>query len=564
MRRFRSGIGWIEFVTPPRVTSLREWNPAVNPRVVFRVDAGLAIGSGHVMRSLALAEALRSEGASVAWITRAQAGDLRRPLAARGFEVHALPPADPAKRAKEDAGEYERWLGVSWEIDAEESLAALERNEVRADLLVVDHYGIDARWEGVLRRHVTRLAVIDDLGNRPHECDVLIAPAAGGSAARFRRLVPAACRIVSGASHALVASEFARQRLDSILRRQERAGVVTRVLVGFGGVDRNDLTSVAVRALRRCRFEGELDVVLGDGAPHKEAVAALLHESFPAARLHIAPASMARLMAGADLAVGAAGVTSWERCAMGLPAVVVCAAENQKAVARALAARGAAVVTRLSKSLEAVLAERIGGLLRDPARVERMGRRAATVCDGLGAARTALFLLPERARDGKPVTLRLARASDCGRLYRWQIDPSTRKFARRPDPPRYEEHRRWLHEKLKDPRCIFHIIEYDGVPAGVVRLDALDHPRQFEVSIYIGPGMKQRGIARAALRGIRRLLPWAEFHAWVMPENAASRRLFEGAGYVVRDGRYVQNGRYMQDEPRVEDGCHIEDGHATS
>lgn len=515
----------------------------MKPGVLFRVDGSLAIGTGHVRRCLALAEALRNEGAPVLWVTRPQLGDLRQLIAAKGIDVCALSPVPPANPACADGPEYEHWLGVPWQVDADQTLRALSRRGFRPDVLIVDHYGIDARWERRVRPYVGRLVVVDDLGNRPHQCDLLIVPAEGRRPSLYRRLLPKECRILAGASYALIASEFAAGRIGSIGRRQARRGAVKRILIGFGGVDRSDLTSLSLRALRRVRFDGEVDVVLGAEAPHRETVAGLLKACFPNSRLHIAPPSMASLMTAADLSIGAAGVMSWERCTMGLPAVVVCAARNQVEVASALAARGAALVMEPTGALEASLAEQLGELLRNPVRVSEMGKRAAALCDGLGAARTALVLAPEKARDGKDVTLRLAQTSDSELLFRWQLHPSTRAHARKPEPPSYEAHCRWVRERIEDPLCLFHLVEYDTKAAGVLRLDALETPRAFEVSIHIAPELKQRGIARAALRGIRRLLPWAELHAWVMPGNTPSRRLFEGAGYVYHDGRYIQRPR---------------------
>lgn len=543
------------------------------PTVFFRVDAGLEIGSGHVMRSLALAEALRLAGARVCWIMRTRPGDLRRRVESKGFEVRSLPPAtnaapDAAPAAVPPASqgaarrEHERWLGVPWQEDALETRRALGAGgagAIRPDLLVVDHYGIDARWESSLRPHVGRLCVIDDLGDRAHDCDLLVAPAAGLGPSHLRRLVPEYCTILTGASYALIASEFAEKRTAAIARRRARPGGVARIFVGFGGVDRAGLTRASLKALLRVRFEGELDVVLGEEAPHREEVRSFLDEHFQNARLHVAPASIAPLMAEADLAIGAAGVMSWERCAVGLPAVVVCAAANQARVARALAVVGAAAVVAHGGEdpragansqvagvltpggdVEEALARCIGELLGEPEQLEVMSARAAYLCDGLGAARAALALMPEEAGDSKPVSLRPARIADTKLLYEWQTHPSTRRYARRPEPPQYEEHRRWVRRKIRDPLCIFHIVEYDAKPAGVVRLDALEQPRAFEVSIHVDPELKRRGIARAALRAIRRLVPWAEFHAWVLPENEASRRLFESAGYKFWEGRYVE------------------------
>lgn len=550
----------------------------------FRVDAGSRIGLGHVSRSLALAKELLRAGARVVWIARRLPAEWRATLISLGIELYTLPdlygPSLVSSSALAPGG-------APWERDAHHTLQILGSTRPPFDLLVVDHYELDAKWESRMRSLATMILAIDDAHDdrpgRAHDCDFLLDPAAS-RAPRALTHVPSHCRSLTGTGYALVDPEYARWRLHAMARRAKRGGTgaatgpqatdrdrtaqpVRRVLVSFGGVDHTNATAKAIEALRRCEFEGEVDVVLGELAPHLHAVKGLVEQSLPQGRLHVGRSNLASLMAFADLAIGAAGNTSWERCTLGLPSIVISTAPNQQNVARALAEQAAALYLGDDEKVTVdALAQALRELLTDRDRLASMAHRAATLCDGLGAARVALHLLPERAKDGGAVTLRRMEPGDREQLYAWQTDPSTRRYSRTPKPPVYEEHCRWFAAKLSDPACLFHMIEHDGVAAGVVRLDPLAMPRTpgapedspavfpgdsmeatfgatfeaaFEVSILVDPAKKGRGIGKAALKALRRLIPWATLHAWVHPENTASQRLFESAGYSWVGDRYI-------------------------
>jgi RimJ/RimL family protein N-acetyltransferase len=151
----------------------------------------------------------------------------------------------------------------------------------------------------------------------------------------------------------------------------------------------------------------------------------------------------------------------------------------------------------------------------------------------LGARRVAMELLPERATDSQPVTLRPAAMDDAQVIFEWQSAPETRRFARNPQLPALEEHLAWMAGRLKRQDSVFNIVLHGGVAAGVVRLDRIGREGlRFEVSIVTAPGRHGLGIGKAALRLSRRLLPEAEFLAHVLPQNTASCALFQSAGYV--------------------------------
>lgn len=299
-------------------------------RVVIRADASRAIGSGHVMRCLTFAERLRKRGDDVTFVSRELPGNLIAFVEGKGFRVLYLP------HHAEDASltGYAAWLTVPETVDAEETLAAVSRH---IDLLVVDSYALDIAWERRLRAVAARIFVIDDLANRVHDCDALLDQNFYRDAAhRYDGLVPATCDVRIGPRYALLREEFfaARRSLRT------RDGHLRRVFVFYGGSDLTRETEKAVRALLAVpELRLAADVVVGSSNAHLAEIKALCagHESL---HLHVQAQNMAALMAAADLALGAGGTTTWERCFLGLPALVTVIAENQRSIAKDTAAAG--------------------------------------------------------------------------------------------------------------------------------------------------------------------------------------------------------------------------------
>jgi UDP-2,4-diacetamido-2,4,6-trideoxy-beta-L-altropyranose hydrolase len=359
-------------------------------RVVFRADASLAIGTGHVMRCLTLADTLARRGTACVFVCRAHAGHLGDRIRARGHALHLLPaptapsPADPAGPV------HAPWLGIDWETDAAQTAQALD--DAVADWLVVDHYGIDARWEARLRPGARHLFVIDDLADRAHACDLLLDQTLGRDRADYDRWLPAAADRLVGPGYALLRPDFPQARAASLARRAD--GHVRQVLVSMGGIDRDDATSRVLAALEQAAVPGlQVAVVLGGQAPALAQVRrAAAAAPFPCT-LHVDVDDMARLMAAADLAIGATGSTAWERCCVGLPSLGVVLAANQRAAAKALAGCGAAlIIDGVDTAGQAQLAQACRALAADPARVRAMSARAAAVTDGEGTARVAARL----------------------------------------------------------------------------------------------------------------------------------------------------------------------------
>lgn len=357
-------------------------------RIAFRVDASRAIGSGHVMRCLTLAEAMAAKGAEVRFICRAHPGHMGNVIQSRGYRLDLIPEVAPAYDAGDvgAAGDppHAPWLGVGYQTDAEQCRLLLGSG--RADLLVVDHYGLDARWEALLRHWVDQIMVIDDLADRAHDCDVLLDQNLGRRSEDYDGLVPPGCRRLIGPVHALLRSEFASLRAASLSRRDD--GLLRRVLVSMGGVDLPNATWQVLTALSASPLAPSLDVlvVMGAGAAWLSHVQAQVRELPLKVEVRVAIDDMAEQMCAADLSIGAAGGTAWERCCLGLPSLLVMLADNQQLGASALERAGAACVIGAPDKIAARLPGFLARLAL-PEHLLRMQAASARISDGLGVQR---------------------------------------------------------------------------------------------------------------------------------------------------------------------------------
>lgn len=335
-------------------------------RVLFRTDASIAQGTGHVVRCATLARALAEAGHDVRFLCRDGAGSLNPWLEAQGFRVARLGAADTLVSQHADAGACRTAMAGQ-----------------AHDWLVVDHYELDADWERAMATRGARILAIDDLG-RPHECDALLDQNYANPTHRlYRNRTGRACKVLLGPQFALVRPEFATLRPASLARRDGR---LARVLVFMSGSDPVDETTKALSGLGLVgprRFA--VDVVIGGTNPHRRAVEAACAKT-PGATLHIQTPRMAELMAAADLSLSAGGSATWERCVLGLPSLVTILAQNQAAIAEAVAAAGA---QKLLGWHDEVTADDYAKALAvlDAAGITEMSRRAAALCDGRGVER---------------------------------------------------------------------------------------------------------------------------------------------------------------------------------
>lgn len=476
--------------------------------VAFRVDASAQIGSGHFMRCLSLADALRRRGATIRFVSHRLPTHALQMLIDRAY----------------DAAE------IDGTADAEETASALAGSTF--DWLVVDHYALDASWESKLRQQARHILAIDDLADRPHDCDVLLDqnlhPDMDG---RYTGKVPRSCLMLLGPRYALLREEFQRARPQT----SARTGPAARVLVSFGGADAQNHTAHAIEALLASGADLSVDVVIGTQHAHQHDIeSACRRHRF---QCHVQTRRMAELMAAADLAIGAGGITTWERCCMGVPSLVLSVAANQHAVVDE-AARQGLLYAAGSASLDVpALALHLKALLDNTALREMMSRNGLGAVDGRGVERVA------RVLDRESIRVREATIEDARALFDWRNDESVRTASRQPDPIAWPEHQRWLRTVLSDDDRVLLIGERNGAPVGVVRFD-VSRP-QAEVSIYRVPRSPEAGLglslllaAEAWLRARRPDV--ANITAHVLGDNERSHHLFRSTGYQLHSVRYTK------------------------
>lgn len=357
-------------------------------KVAIRTDASLQIGTGHVMRCLTLADSLQAAGAQCHFICREHPGNLVSHIRQRGFTVCVLLAANETfiidDLALERQSNYAAWLGVDWITDAVQTKDGF--GSMVVDWLIVDHYALDARWEQTLRPLCRKLMVIDDLADRPHDCDLLLDQNLGRNVGEYSQLVPKDCKVLAGPHYALLRPEFAILRDYSLRRRTTPQ--FKRLLISMGGVDQADVTGKILETLKDCLLPTDISItiVMGRHAPWLERVQLLAKQMSQPTEVKVNISNMAQLMADSDLAIGAAGSTSWERCCLGLPTLVVVLAENQRNSASALEKSGS---VKVMDSVDAIPHNllKIVNLLNTNNILRQLSQKSCIITDGQGTSR---------------------------------------------------------------------------------------------------------------------------------------------------------------------------------
>lgn len=491
--------------------------------LILRADASTEIGTGHVMRSLALADAWQASGGRAVFLSHCPATIGER-IRQRGFELLPLDQpeteaADLARRLRslaENAGAQPAWVAL-------------------------DGYAFGTACQQAVRRLGLRLVVIDDLDHLPrYQADVLVNPNLTAQAIDY--VYDEGAVLLLGPRYVPVRGEFQ----PWIGRTRQLRPVARNVLVVLGGSDPGNVSGVVVKAIAALADpELHARVVVGPANPHLESLRGQAADLPGHVELVVDPADMSELMAWADVAVSAAGTTCWELALMQLPTLAVVVAENQHHIAAALAQAG--VVEHLGRSQE-LTADRLADALRrlssDFDRRQRLASRGAQLVDGRGPQRVVAVM---RALAGplpdEQIALRFARPDDLMPLLRLSNEPSVRRSSLCSDPITLEEHAQWFTGRLLNPAVRMWVLDFQGLLLGHIRYVRED-PTTAEISLAVAPAFRRRGLARRLLAScydaceelrVRRL------RAVVRVENHASAEVFRRAGFRHVDSRPVRN-----------------------
>lgn len=498
-------------------------------KFLFRADASINIGSGHIMRCLTLAKALRQHGHQIHFICRAHEGHLAQTIEQNGFSLTLLP---NKKTPFSGSLKHAAWLSCSQEEDFADCLPTLLT--FAPDWVIIDHYAISDVWEKSLQQALnSKIMVIDDLHDRNHLADLLLDQNHAHQAKDYHDKLPPYATLLTGTRYALLRPEFQHWR-DTSLAHQDSMSGLCRILLNLGGVDQHNYTLQVLNALESCsgslKKNMQVNVILGKTSPHINSIQrAAPHFSFDC-RVWVNVPNMAQWMAKSDLAIGAAGSTSWERCCLGLPSILLILADNQRPIAQQLQQSGVAFCLETHE----LNADKLESFFRLPESVwQEQSQKARLLCDGKGVERIIHYLsiFPKENK-----SLRLATLNDAERLFQWRNHPDIRQWMLQQTPLIWSSHLDWLIKQLDNPDFILLIYQENGVALGSVNFKRQpENNNTWEWGFYLSPDCPKGHGTKMGQYALK----WAltELHAQkiigiVLPNNTRSQHVHRKLGFI--------------------------------
>jgi UDP-2,4-diacetamido-2,4,6-trideoxy-beta-L-altropyranose hydrolase len=475
--------------------------------LTIRADANSQIGTGHVMRCLALAEAWQNAGGRVAFLMAAStSSSLERRLVSEGMEVVRIASRAGSSDDASQTASFAEKLGAFW--------------------IVVDGYHFGAAYQRIIKASGQHLLAIDDYGHADHHYADFVLNQNLDAHERFYASRESYTQLLLGTRYSLLRREFFNWR--GWKREIPRVGL--KILVTLGGSDPDNVSLKVLQALQHVRMNDlEAVIVLGASNPHYPQLQAAVQESRISISLQSNVTRMPELMAWADVAISAAGITAWELTFMGVPSLFLIQADNQRGTAESLDALG--VARNLGRpadlSCNKIASEILNLLVAAEKRTE-MARCGRELVDANGATRVLMHL------SAHGLQIRNVREDDCKQFWEWANDPDVRAVSFSSEPISWEQHIEWFRSKLNNPACVLHIGTNGGeIPVGQIRYDSDGDQAIVSVSLdrqFRGKGYGSRLIWLSA-QEILDTTAINTLHAYVKQANETSVRAFEKAGY---------------------------------
>lgn len=485
--------------------------------LLFRTDASVAMGTGHAMRCLALAQASHDSGGRAVFAMAEATPSIQTRLLRESCEVRAI---------SSKAGDAD---------DARHTIALAQKEQ--ADWIVVDGYQFTFDYQSALKAGGYKVLFLDDYGHASRYSADLVLNQNVCAGEELYASREAHTRLLLGPRYALLRREFAKWR-DW---KREVAPICRRLLVMMGGSDPENLTGRVISALKK--FPGlEATVVVGGSNPHRAELVNQVEQSGQKITLRQDVANMPELMATADIAVSAAGSTCWELSLMALPAMLIDVAANQTALAKELDRSGCAVHVGDRTVSASAIADQVDRMLAAWELRQSISERSRALVDGAGAWRVVSAM-----RDADRVCglrLRRACAADARLLWEWVNDPDVRAASFSSSPISWETHSAWFAEKLSRNTTVIWIAENEqATPCGQIRFDVRPDG-EWNVGVSLAAAMRGRRLAGGLIRlGTRTLFQErgdSRVHAFIKPANQSSIKAFEGAGYTRAGSEQVR------------------------
>jgi UDP-2,4-diacetamido-2,4,6-trideoxy-beta-L-altropyranose hydrolase len=476
--------------------------------IVFRTDSSLEIGTGHVTRCLSLADKLKALGLMSHFVCRDVAGHLGERIRDKGYGLSL----------------------ISNSTNDQELILSLKPQWV-----VVDHYALDESWEKALTDAVP-VFVIDDLMNRRHCCRILVDQNFHQEAeARYRPLVGTSTRLLLGPQFAL----FNLPSGPTPVRKYQPGP--KKILVFFGGADASDETSRFLRALQVHPTSHFFQIVVTTTNRKVDEFRKISRGSN--FEIFISPATWQDLLKNADCFLGSGGTVTWERMNVGLPGMVVSVAENQTEIAQDLHRSGYQIFLGPSQQLQysEVLAQ-LEKFLQDIPLLQKMSDAGLRLVRPFPNILLEEIFIPVGARDFQ---MKIATLQDSRFLFDLRNDPQTRAMSRSTDIVDWETHSRWLEKKLIAPKTRLYVAFVKGQPAGQFRVDASGETSIAIAAAFRGQGLSSRIIREGCALYAAEFQPEHPLTAQIRPENQASLRSFQSAGFRIFNDSKVNESDYI-------------------
>jgi len=482
--------------------------------LVIRADAGSRIGSGHIMRCIALAQGWRRGGGDVIFVCAEITPSLEARLGAERFSVHHL---------KAEPGTTE---------DANRTIETfVEQRHSEPSWLVCDGYQFGGTYQRAIKAAGPRLLIMDDYGHAEHYSADLVLNQNLSAREELYENRASYTRLLLGTRYVLLRKQFLAYRNWS----REIVPVACKVLVTLGGADPDNVTAKVIEVLSS--LDVDVKVIVGGSNPHFENLKSKIENRRSKIELLVGPDDMPDLMAWADVAIAAGGTTSWELAFMGLPSLVFVLANNQRAVVDAL---DTARVSR--KTAIDDLADDLITLLADAEGRHALSEHGRKLVDGLGVSRVLSHL-----RAGQ-LQLRPVHSEDCRKIWEWSNDPEARAVSVSQEAISWDDHVKWFSEHVNSPSCFFYLASNSTEkPIGQIRFDV--NGDEAVLSVNLSKESRGHGYGSALIiHGAQRCFADSQvklIRAFVIPANETSVRAFEKTDFVSAES-VEQRGRTMR------------------
>jgi UDP-2,4-diacetamido-2,4,6-trideoxy-beta-L-altropyranose hydrolase len=478
-------------------------------KLLIRADVTIQMGTGHVMRCLALAQAVHRRGGIVQFAMAACPVPLQKRLIQEGFRIHCI--------LRNDLGSL---------LDAQDTVKLAQ--DLQIDWLCVDGYQFGTDYQYYLKKMGCRSLFLDDYGHASPYCAEWILNQNSSAHDRDYQTRSSQTNLLLGERYTLLRQEFWNWRGWQRKIRE----IPSHLLITLGGSDPDNLTSWVLTALQQfTHLKFEITVIVGGTNPHLKSLTEIASHSIHSVEVLNNVTDMPSHMVQADLAISAGGSTTWELALLGLPSLLIVAAENQAPIAQMLHESGIAISLGPSSTLDP---DRFFKLLQQlcesTEQRKAMSQKGQTLIDGEGCDRVIMAMQGDRIR------LRPAKWSDCEQIWQWTNDPTTRQASFQSDLILWEPHCQWFQQQLDDADSLFWIaLDRHDRPVGQVRFQGSSTTMPV-ISMSVDPAYRQQGfgteILTMAIDKLLRETSVLGISAWIKAENLSSIRSFEKVQFV--------------------------------